>query len=135
MNLHRFFVMLCAVAVASLAGARGNDLTQEYAQARKIALKDPRVRAAFNKANEVLEKRIIEIDPTLKPFIEKQQAAGKADGSKRSLAKKTHVVAQGETLSSIARRYRVSMSSLLLANHVSKTTTLQVGQKLVIPSN
>ena len=52
-------------------------MTQEYTQARKIALKDPRVRTAFDKANKVLEKRIIEIDPTLKPFIERQQAAGR----------------------------------------------------------
>ena len=116
-----------------MATAKAGDLTEEYNQARKIALKDPKVRAAFKKANDELDKRIIEIDPSLKPLIEKQRGAAKAVPSKAA-ADKTHVVAQGETLSSIARRYHVSVESLVKANHISRQATLRIGQKLLIPA-
>jgi LysM repeat protein len=98
-------------------------------------LKDPKVRAAFKKANDELEKRIIEIDPSLKAFIEKQRATKKRGTEvEKPPVKTTHVVAKGETLTSIARRYHVSVDTLLRANHISKQATLQVGQKLTIPA-
>jgi len=138
MNCPRFVGLLSAIIIAGFAPttpAHGRDLTEEYNQVRKIALKDPKVRAAFKKANEELEKRIIEIDPSLKPFIEKQRATkNRGTDVKKSAVKTTHVVAKGETLTSIARHYQVSVNSLLRANHISKQATLQVGQKLVIPA-
>ncbi|HEU4678634.1 MAG TPA: hypothetical protein VFS35_03870, partial [Terrimicrobiaceae bacterium] len=97
MNLRQFVAVLGAGAIigfAPMATAKAGDLTEEYNQARKIALKDPKVRAAFKKANDELDKRIIEIDPSLKPLIEKQRGAAKAVPSKAA-ADKTHVVAQG----------------------------------------
>jgi hypothetical protein len=106
MSFRQFVVVLAAIAIAEFApmtGAHGGDLTEEYNQVRKIALKDPKVRAAFKKANEELDKRIIEIDPSLKPFIEKQRGTAKRVGPSKPVAK-THVVAKGETLTTIARR-------------------------------
>jgi len=139
MNCPRFVALLSAVIIAGFAPttrAHSRDLTEEYNQVRKIALKDPKVRAAFKKANEELEKRIIEIDPSLKAFIEKQRAAKKpAVDARKSAVKTTHVVAKGETLTSIARHYHVSVDSLLHANQISKRATLQVGQKLLIPTD
>jgi LysM repeat protein len=92
------------------------------------------VRAAFRKANDELDRRIIEIDPSLKPFVEQQRGTRKATYSRKDSAKTTHVVAKGETLTSIARRYQVSVDRLVLANQVSKQAPLQVGQKLMIPA-
>jgi nucleoid-associated protein YgaU len=109
-------------------------LAEEYNQVRKIALKDPKVRAAFRKANDELDRRIIEIDPSLKPFVEKQRGTKRAARSEKVAAKTTHVVSKGETLSSIARRYRLSVDMLVQANDISKQAPLQVGQKLIIPS-
>ena len=60
------------------AAASASDQSQEYAQARKIALKDPKVQAAFDKANEKLDERIVEIDPSLKPYVEKHRAKAQA---------------------------------------------------------
>jgi LysM repeat protein len=137
MSFRQFVVVLAATTIAGLAPtttAHGRDLTEEYNQARKIALKDPKVRAAFKKANDELDKRIIEIDPSLKPFIEKQRGTGKKVGPLKPVAK-THVVVKGETLTSIAGRYRLSINSLAKANHISKEATLQVGQKLLIPGD
>lgn len=44
-----------------------------------------------------------------------------------------HVVASGESLSTIAARYGVGVGEIALANHVTDPRTLQVGQELIIP--
>lgn len=136
MNFRQVSILLGATALVGFAlpsTVHGADQTEEYNQVRKIALRDPKVQAAFRKANEELDKRIIAIDPSLKPFIEKQRGKGKKAAVSKTTVARTHVVAKGETLTSIARRYRLSVNSLAKANHISKQSTLQVGQKLIIP--
>ena len=46
---------------------------------------------------------------------------------------KTHVVRPGETLTEIARRYHIKLSSLLAANPRLNPRKLQPGQTLTIP--
>lgn len=46
----------------------------------------------------------------------------------------THIVIKGETVSSIARKYGVSVQALVTANKIVDARSLKVGQKLVIPS-
>lgn len=130
--------------------AAASDQAQEYIQARKIALKDPKVQAAYAKADEKLDERIVEIDPSLKPYVEKRRAqsapkAAPATTVKQPVVAKkvpaapaenttSHVVTKGETLSSIALQYKVSVASLKTANNITDERKLRVGQKLVIPS-
>ena len=136
MNLSRFAGLLCGVGMVGflpIPAVQGGDLAQEYNQVRSIALKDPKVRAAFDRANEKLNKRIIEIDPALKPFVESQSRKPKKP-TKQAPHAVSHVVAKGETLTSIAKRYKVSVNSLTKANHIAKEATLRVGQKLAVPS-
>lgn len=45
----------------------------------------------------------------------------------------THVVAKGETLTSIARMYKVSIADLQKLNHITDDRKLQIGQTLMIP--
>ena len=45
-----------------------------------------------------------------------------------------HVVARGETLTSIARMHRVTIGELQKLNHIENDRTLQIGQTLVIPA-
>jgi len=45
-----------------------------------------------------------------------------------------HVVARGETMGGIARRYRVSQSMLAAANPKVKPSRLRVGQTLIVPT-
>ena len=123
------------IGLTPMPTLRGSDLAEEYNQVRKIALKDPKVQAAFRRANDELDRRIIEIDSSLKPFVEQQRGTRKAAHSKKTTASTTHVVAKGETLTSIARRYRLSVERLVQVNHLSKQAPLQVGQKLIIPSD
>ncbi|MHB9030708.1 MAG: LysM peptidoglycan-binding domain-containing protein, partial [Candidatus Latescibacterota bacterium] len=46
---------------------------------------------------------------------------------------RTYTVRRGDTLSKIAVRYRVSLSSLMKANRIRSAKSLKVGQKLTIP--
>lgn len=45
----------------------------------------------------------------------------------------SHVVAQGETLSTIAKRYGVTVQQILTANNITNPDRIYVGQKLIIP--
>ncbi len=65
--------------------------------------------------------------PTEKPRTEKSAARPLA-------APKVHVVARGQTLGGIARRYNVSIDALCRASGISRRTTLRLGQKLVVPN-
>jgi LysM repeat protein len=46
---------------------------------------------------------------------------------------RTHIVAQGETLGTIAKRYGVTIGQIQSANNVTNPDRIYVGQKLVIP--
>ncbi|MGH8091848.1 MAG: LysM peptidoglycan-binding domain-containing protein [Chthoniobacterales bacterium] len=48
--------------------------------------------------------------------------------------KETHVVAKGETLTSIARLHKVSVEELQKLNHIENDRKLQIGQTLVLPT-
>jgi murein DD-endopeptidase MepM/ murein hydrolase activator NlpD len=47
----------------------------------------------------------------------------------------SHVVKQGETITSIARAYGVDADSLMSANKISDPQRLQVGKRLIIPNS
>jgi LysM repeat protein len=46
----------------------------------------------------------------------------------------SHMVARGETLTSIAKMYNVSVSELQKYNHIENDRKLQIGQTLAIPN-
>jgi len=61
---------------------------------------------------------------------------GLPSSAKRSthpIVVRTHRVRRGETLSRIARRYGVGMSTLRRTNHLRNTNLIRIGQKLEIP--
>ena len=45
---------------------------------------------------------------------------------------RTHVVKRGETLGGIARRYHVTVASLRAANHIGKSNSVRIGQRLMV---
>ena len=134
-----------AMAVALLAfnlPSRATDLEQEYIQVRKIALKDPRVKDAFEKADERLDEKVLEIDPSLKPIVDRKHGQPVEPQSspvahRVSVASEVrgpaHIVVKGDTLSSIAFHYKVTVASLEKANHITNDRKLKVGQKIIIP--
>ncbi|MGA3171913.1 MAG: LysM domain-containing protein [Chthoniobacteraceae bacterium] len=46
-----------------------------------------------------------------------------------------HIVTKGETLTAIAKRYKVTVPELLKMNKISDVRRLQIGQQLVLPPN
>lgn len=52
----------------------------------------------------------------------------------KALALTTHTVVKGETLSGIAKKYNISLSSLLKANGLTLSSIIKIGQKIEIPS-
>ncbi len=55
------------------------------------------------------------------------------DGAQSDRAPGTHIVQAGETLSSIARQYGVTVEEIAQASGISVSSILRVGQKLTIP--
>jgi LysM repeat protein len=131
-------------------------MAEEYAQVHKIALRDARVREAFDRANERLDARIIELDPTLAPYVHAHpsgrevspapevhapSAPAPASAKKPFVPKptpppagnQTHVVEAGETLSGLAGKYHTTVEAIQAANHIQDVRKVRVGQTLVIP--
>ncbi|HWB59282.1 MAG TPA: LysM domain-containing protein [Chthoniobacteraceae bacterium] len=57
-------------------------------------------------------------------------SASSATGDKEG----THTVTKGETLTSIAKHYKISVTELEKVNKIENDRTLQIGQVLVIPA-
>ncbi len=134
-----------------------DNLEQEYQQVKKIALRDAKVRAAYEDADRRLEAKIVQIDPALasyaatraagKPAAAQKVPPAKATPAPKAAAKapvakggfrpmasgKTHTVAKGETLGGIASHYGVSVAALKAANHIQDERKLPVGEVLTIP--
>jgi LysM repeat protein len=62
-------------------------------------------------------------------------ATGSAPSAPHSaVAGNTHTVARGETLTSIAKMYKVTVDDLQQANHIEDGRKLQAGQTITIPT-
>lgn len=135
-------------------------MAREYDQVRTIALRDPKVQKAFEKANAQLEAKILEIDAALESYV-KARKPGAVPGAAPSAGfvaptpsyagpvlkplikpgesrgdlqrSKSHVLATGETLGAVAARYRVPVADLRRVNHIKDDRKLVVGQVIVIP--
>jgi membrane-bound lytic murein transglycosylase D len=57
-------------------------------------------------------------------------AAARVDARQPGAVRAVHVVRSGDTLSSIAKRYKVSVNSLARLNNIKTTSILRVGQRL-----
>jgi LysM repeat protein len=55
--------------------------------------------------------------------------------SHSAAAGNTHIVARGETLTSIAKMYKVTIDDLQKANHIEDGRKLQAGQTISIPTS
>lgn len=127
-------------------------LEQEYQQVRTIALRDPKVRAAYEDADQRLAEKIVKIDPALAEYVRHRPRAAtphevpvsepvrkpapqptRTASTAKPKYERSHVVLKGETLSSIAGIFGVTVESLKAANHIVDERKLAVGQKLEIP--
>lgn len=143
---------IAPLALHAASSPSNADLAREYEQVRKIALRDAKVRAAFDDANARLDAKIIQLDPALENYVKhhgspapaqpanaaptkpfRKSAPAPAPAPKTSKHTRTHVVARGDTLASIAKANGVSVAELKRANHIVDERKLAVGQVLTIP--
>ena len=61
--------------------------------------------------------------------------AAPADSPSHPMSGNTHTVARGETLTSIAKMYKVGVDELQKANNIEDGRKLQAGQTIVIPGS
>ena len=61
-------------------------------------------------------------------------AAPAGSTSHPAIAGNTHTVTRGETLTSIAKMYKVTVDELQQANHIEDGRKLQAGQTIIIPT-
>ncbi len=59
--------------------------------------------------------------------------AAPAESASHATGGNTHTVARGETLTSIAKMYKVGVEELQNANHIEDGRKLQAGQTIIIP--
>jgi LysM repeat protein len=116
--------------------ARLDQLEQKMAQLDK---KDGELTEFANDAKATslkLEERISELSQQLAKIAARPaaSAAGKPAPSPADVSpgKKHHIVARGETLYSIARRYGRSVDELRRLNNLSQGQPIQAGQRLVV---
>jgi LysM repeat protein len=129
----------------SLRAASSTSQEAEYQQVRTIALRDPKVRAAYAEADRKLAAKILQIDPALESYLrhhtpEHSTPTAANPTPKPAVAtprpfRRAHVVVKGDTLGSIAAKYGVTVAALKTANHIADEKKLAVGQVLAVPNN
>jgi LysM repeat protein len=114
------------------------DVTQLEALAKKIDEQNAKIDALSQEILK-LEQQIAHIRPGVMvgestPAAASPAAAVAAGSSPHPAGANTHIVARGETLTSIAKMYRVTVDELQSANHIEDGRKLQAGQSIIIPA-
>jgi len=114
------------------------DTTQLEALARKIDEQNAKIDALSQEILK-LEQQISHIRPGITIGESTPSPANAAapamSPSHPAAAGNTHIVARGETLTSIAKMYKVTVDELQQANHIEDGRKLQAGQTITIPTS
>ena len=118
--------------------AKPADATQLEALAKKIDEQNAKIDALSQEILK-LEQEISHIRPGVmigeSTPAPSNPAAPAMAPSHSAAAGNTHIVARGETLTSIAKMYKVSIDELQKANHIEDGRKLQAGQTISIPTS
>jgi LysM repeat protein len=144
--------MAVTVIAASLVAAGGTVVAQTFAPTPVTQSVDAQLQALAKKIDEqnakidTLSQQILKLQQQLsnqRPGMIIGEAVPSAGSSTAASTTATasaetnngnsHVVARGETLTSIARAHNVSVSDLQKLNHIDNPLKLQAGQTLLIP--
>jgi LysM repeat protein len=136
--------IFCAALVSAFCIAFAQTPTPESTKAADAA----QIEALAKKIDEqnakidALSQEILKLEQQISHFRpgvmigESTPAApmpGVTVGSPHPAAGNTHIVARGETLTSIAKMYKVTVDELQTANHIEDGRKLQAGQTIIIP--
>src|SRR5215471_13998453 len=133
------FALCTASAQTSAPDAtKSRDAVQLEALAKRIDQQNAKIDALSQEIFK-LEQQLSHIRPGVMigegaPAPATAAAPGTA-ASHSSVAGNTHTVARGETLTSIAKMYKVTVDDLQKANNIEDGRKLQAGQTIVIPTS
>jgi len=115
------------IAVEDLLRANGLSWSSIIYPGQTIAIppKPPAPAKAEEKADKPKIQNVSSVTPAKKP----SSNPGSSSGS----GKRTHTIASGETISSIAAKYGVTVQAILDANGLTSSSIIYPGGKLVIP--
>jgi LysM repeat protein len=127
--------MICTTASAQTAPGDKSDAALD-ALAKKIDLQNAKIDALSQQILK-LEQHVSAIRPGV--MIGETPApvttASTSEIPKPNQTGNSHVVAKGETLTSIAKMHKVSVEELQKFNHIENDRKLQIGQTIMIPAS
>jgi LysM repeat protein len=112
-----------------------SDATQLEALTKKIDEQNAKIDALSQEILR-LEQQISHIRPGTmigESTPSAHTAAAPAESPSHPMSGNTHTVARGETLTSIAKMYKVGVDELQKANNIEDGRKLQAGQNIMIP--
>jgi LysM repeat protein len=142
----KLIAVFCAALISALGAAfaqtpapesaKPADAAQLEALAKKIDEQNAKIDALSQEILK-LEQEVSHIRPGImigeSTPSSGTSAASAVASSHPAAAGDTHIVARGETLTAIAKMYKVTVDELQKANHIEDGRKLQAGQTIVIP--
>jgi len=113
-----------------------SDAPQLEALAKKIAEQNAKIDALSQEILK-LEQQISHIRPGVmigESTPSPTNSTAPVESASHPVSGNTHTVARGETLTSIAKMYKVSVDELQKSNNIEDGRKLQAGQTIVIPT-
>jgi LysM repeat protein len=132
------FGLLCPASAQTSDSKPGksDDAIQLEALAKKIDEQNAKIDALSQEILK-LEQQIAHMRPGVmigESTPSAANAVAPAASSPHPGGANTHIVARGETLTSIAKMYKVTVEELQNANHIEDGRKLQAGQTIIIPA-
>ena len=142
LSMQRFGIWLSIVAAMGLMSliAFAQTSTEEKSDAvtieelsKKIDLQNAKIDALSQQILK-LEQHLSSFRPGVMIGETPAPATTTSEAPKPIQTGNSHVVAKGETLTSIARMHKVSVEDLQKTNHIENDRKLQIGQTIIIPT-
>jgi LysM repeat protein len=127
------FLLSAMICTAAFAQAPSGDKSEALLDAltKKIDLQNAKIDALSQQILK-LEQHVSAIRPGV--MIGETPAPVSIEAPKPPQTGNSHVVAKGETLTSIAKMHKVSVEELQKFNHIENDRKLQIGQTIMIPA-
>ena len=109
-----------------------------YSISRKYQITVPELRAANNLSeNDVLKVGVKLVIPSADIENAAALSASKTTETKPNVSSKSatsYIVQKGDTLYGIARKYNIKLNELLSLNNLDNSSTIKIGQKILVPA-
>ena len=134
-----FLSLLVAVVVCPKAPAQTSDKAEKMIEA--LSKKIDEQNAKIDTLSQQILKLEQEVSKSTRPGVMIGETPSPSPGTTSAAeapkptaqSGNTHVVAKGETLTSIAKMHKVTVEELQKFNHIENDRKLQIGQTIMIP--